>query len=467
VTLQHLVSPVDGSTLASRELATPPQIEAVLQRAADSQKIWRTTPIAERAAVIERMVQVMERDALQIATELTWQMGRPVRYTPNEILRGFQERARYMSSIAADNLSDIATPHVDGFTKWIRREPLGTVLVVAPWNYPYLTAVNSIVPALLAGNTVVLKHASQTMLCAERLQAAFDAAGLPAGIFQHVHASHSSVDSMIKDSRINFVVFTGSVDGGVSMERSAAGRFIGVATELGGKDPSYVRADADVNYAIGENVDGAFFNSGQSCCAIERIYVHEHVYDNFIEGFVDATRQYVLGNPLQNDTTIGPMVNTAAAEFVRNQIANSLTAGARALVTERDFAASQPATPYLGPTVLVDVDHTMSVMRDESFGPVIGIVKVRSDDEAVALMNDSQYGLTASIWTQDLEVATALGNRIETGTVYMNRCDYVDPHLVWTGVKNTGHGIALSSRGFDPYVRLKSFHLREIGVGSA
>ena len=458
--MQHLVSPVDGSTIASRELATPSQIEAVLQRAADSQKIWRTTPIAERAAVIERMVQAMERDALEIATELTWQMGRPVRYTPNEILRGFQERARYMSSIAASNLSDIATPQVDGFTKWIRREPLGTVLVVAPWNYPYLTAVNSIVPALLAGNTVVLKHASQTMLCAERLQTAFDAAGLPAGIFQHVHASHSSVDSMIKDSRINFVVFTGSVDGGTSMERSAAGRFIGVATEMGGKDPSYVRADADVNYAIGENVDGAFFNSGQSCCAIERIYVHEHVYDNFVEGFVDATRAYVFGNPLQNDTTIGPMVNTAAAEFVRNQIANALAAGARALVTERDFAASQPATPYLGPTVLVDVDHTMSVMRDESFGPVIGIVKVRSDDEAVALMNDSQYGLTASIWTQDLEAAAALGNRIETGTVYMNRCDYVDPHLVWTGVKNTGHGIALSSRGFDPYVRLKSFHLK-------
>lgn len=458
--LQHLVSPVDGSTLASRELATPSQIEAVLQRAADSQKIWRTTPIAERAAVIERMVQAMERDALEIATELTWQMGRPVRYTPNEILRGFQERARYMSSIAASNLNDIATPQVEGFTKWIRREPLGTVLVVAPWNYPYLTAVNSIVPALLAGNTVVLKHASQTMLCAERLQAAFDAAGLPAGVFQHVHASHSSIDSMIKDSRINFVVFTGSIDGGVSMERSAAGRFIGVATELGGKDPSYVRADADVNYAIGENVDGAFFNSGQSCCAIERIYVHEHVYDNFVEGFVDATRQYVLGNPLQNDTTIGPMVNTAAAEFVRNQIANALGAGARALVTERDFAASQPATPYLGPTVLVDVDHTMSVMRDESFGPVIGIVKVCSDDEAVALMNDSQYGLTASIWTQDLEAAAALGNRIETGTVYMNRCDYVDPHLVWTGVKNTGRGIALSSRGFDPYVRLKSFDLK-------
>ena len=458
--MQHLVSPVDGSTLASRELATPSQIEAVLQRAADSQKIWRTTPIAERAAVIERMVQAMERDALEIATELTWQMGRPVRYTPNEILRGFQERARYMSSIAASNLSDIATPQVDGFTKWIRREPLGTVLVVAPWNYPYLTAVNSIVPALLAGNTVVLKHASQTMLCAERLQTAFDAAGLPAGVFQHVHASHSSVDSMIKDSRINFVVFTGSVDGGTSMERSAAGRFIGVATELGGKDPSYVRADADVDNAVGENVDGAFFNSGQSCCAIERIYVHEHVYDNFVEGFVDATRAYVLGNPLQNDTTIGPMVNTVAAEFVRNQIANALDAGARALVTERDFAASQPATPYLGPTVLVDVDHTMSVMRDESFGPVIGIVKVRSDDEAVALMNDSQYGLTASIWTQDLEAAAALGNRIETGTVYMNRCDYVDPHLVWTGVKNTGHGIALSSRGFDPYVRLKSFHLK-------
>ncbi len=460
--LQKIISPVDGSVVAERELATGTHVDRVLAAAQAAGRGWRATPILERVRIVETMVQHMEANASDIATELTWQMGRPVRYTPNEILRGFQERARHMATIAEERLADIGVPKTEGFTKFIRREPLGTVLVVAPWNYPYLTAVNSIVPALLAGNTVILKHATQTMLCAERLQAAFDATSLPAGVFQFIHASHDSVNAMIQDKRVNFVVFTGSVDGGRAMERSAAGRFIGVGTELGGKDPSYIRSDADLAYAIGENVDGAFFNSGQSCCAIERIYVHDSVYEDFVEGFANATRQYVLGNPLQHEITIGPMVNAASAAFVRAQTHDALAQGAVALVGETQFAGSVPGTPYLGPTVLVNVDHSMSVMRDESFGPVIGIMRVKSDDEAIALMNDSPYGLTASVWTSDQDAAIRIGNDIETGTVYMNRCDYVDPALVWTGVKETGRGIALSSLGFDPYTQLKSFHLKNL-----
>lgn len=460
--MQKIISPIDGSVVVERELASDAYVERVLSTAFSAGRSWRATPVVERARMIEVMVRHMEVNASDIATELTWQMGRPMRYAPNEILRGFQERARHMANIAEERLTDIGVPKTDGFTKFIRREPLGTVLVVAPWNYPYLTAVNSIVPALLAGNTVILKHAAQTMLCAERLQAAFDAAGLPAGVFQFIHASHDSVNAMIHDSRVNFVVFTGSVEGGRVMERSAAGRFIGVGTELGGKDPSYVRADVDLAYAIAENVDGAFFNSGQSCCAVERIYVHDSVYEDFIEGFADITRQHVLGNPLQQDTTIGPMVNSTAATFVRAQIHDALARGAVALVSETEFAASVPGTPYLGPTVLVNVDHSMSVMRDESFGPVIGIMRVKSDDEAAALMNDSPYGLTASVWTSDQDAAIRIGNHIETGTVYMNRCDYVDPALAWTGVKETGRGIALSSLGFDPYTRPKSFHLKSL-----
>lgn len=462
MTIQKIISPIDGSVVAERELATDSHVDRVLSAAHVASRGWRATPVAERARIIEAMVQHMEANASDIATELTWQMGRPVRYTPNEILRGFQERARYMAKIAEERLADIEVPKTGGFTKFIRREPVGTVLVVAPWNYPYLTAINSIVPALLAGNTVILKHAAQTLLCAERLHAAFEAAGLPAGVFQYIHASHDSVNVMIQDPRVNFVVFTGSVEGGRIMERSAAGRFIGVGTELGGKDPSYVRADADLAYAIGENVDGSFFNSGQSCCAIERIYVHDSVYEEFVEGFANTTRQYVLGNPLQHDTTIGPMVNAASATFVRTQIHDALAQGAVALVGETQFAGSVPGTPYLGPTVLVNVDHSMSVMRDESFGPVIGIMRVKSDDEAIALMNDSPYGLTASVWTNDQDAAIRIGNHIETGTVYMNRCDYVDPVLVWTGVKETGRGIALSTLGFDPYTRPKSFHLKNL-----
>jgi acyl-CoA reductase-like NAD-dependent aldehyde dehydrogenase len=458
--IHRIISPIDGSLVAERELSDDARVESVLSAASAARDGWRATPLDERIRLCEAMVQWLIDHVEEIAPEISAQMGRPMRYTSNEILRGAQERARHMMSIAGNNLADIAVPQVDGFTKFIRREPVGTVLIVAPWNYPYLTAINSLVPALLAGNTVIMKHASQTLLCAERFSQACDAVGFPAGVFQHIHAGHSHVEKMIGDSRINFVVFTGSVNGGAAMERAAAGRFIGVGTELGGKDPSYVRADADIAYAIGENVDGAFFNSGQSCCGIERIYVHDSVYDQFVEGFVDLTKQYVLGNPLDASTTIGPMVNAAAAEFVRGQVAAAIAAGARALVDESHFAAAAPGTAYMGPTVLVDVNHSMDIMREESFGPVIGIMRVQDDSEAIRLMNDSPYGLTCSVWTSDIAAAENIGNRLETGTVFMNRCDYVDPALVWAGVKDTGSGIALSSLGFSPYVRPKSFHLK-------
>jgi acyl-CoA reductase-like NAD-dependent aldehyde dehydrogenase len=462
VALQQIISPVDGSVYAERTTVSPDELQSVLAAAEAARTGWRDTPLARRAEICEAMVQHLESVADDIAVELAHQMGRPVRFGGNEIRRGFQERARHMVTLAADALADIPVDAPDGFHKFIRCDPLGSVLVVAPWNYPYLCAVNSIVPALLAGNTIVLKHATQTLLCAERLSEGFAAAGLPAGVFQHVAATHDDVATMIADPRIDFVVFTGSVDGGRTIQRRAGERFIGTGLELGGKDPSYVRADADLAYAIGENVDGSFFNSGQSCCAIERIYVHADVYDEFVAGFVEATRGYVLGNPLDEATTIGPMVTAKAAEGVRAQIADAVAAGARALVSEADFPASAPGTPYLGPTVLVDVDHSMSVMTEESFGPVIGIMKVHSDDEAVRLMNDSEYGLTASIWTSDMEAAIAIGDQVATGTAYMNRCDYVDPALVWTGVKDTGRGQALSVLGFDAFTRVKSFHLKTV-----
>jgi acyl-CoA reductase-like NAD-dependent aldehyde dehydrogenase len=300
------------------------------------------------------------------------------------------------------------------------------------------------------------------LLCAERYSEAFQAAGLPAGVFQHIHATHSDIAAMIGDQRIGFVAFTGSVEGGHAIQAAANKRFIGTGLELGGKDPSYVRPDCNLEYTIGENVDGAFFNSGQSCCSIERIYVHEAVYDAFVDGFVSLTRQYQLGDPLDPATTLGPLVHKQAAEFVRGQIAEALAQGARALTTEADFAASQPGSAYLGPIVLVDVNHRMRVMREESFGPVIGIMKVGSDQEAIQLMNDSAYGLTASIWTNDADAAIAIGDQIETGTCYMNRCDYLDPALAWTGVKDTGHGCTLSALGFDAFTRPKSFHLKQL-----
>jgi acyl-CoA reductase-like NAD-dependent aldehyde dehydrogenase len=383
-------------------------------------------------------------------------MGRPVTQAPNELRRGFQERALYMCGIAEQALADVKVEKKEGFERFIRREPLGAVLVVAPWNYPWLTSVNAVVPALLAGNAVILKMAAQTPLVAERYAEAFAAAGLPEGVFGYLHMDHEATARVIADPRIGYVAFTGSVAGGQAVQRAASARFVGTGLELGGKDPAYVRPDAALGSAIESLVDGAYFNSGQSCCGVERIYVHRALFKPFVEGFVDLAKQYRLGNPLEPDTNLGPMVRTAAAENVRAQIADAVGRGAKALLNLKDKAA----TPYLPPEVLVDVDHGMAIMTEETFGPVVGIQAVADDEEAIRLMNDSRYGLTASIWTEDLDAALAIGERVETGTWFMNRCDYLDPALAWTGVKDSGRGCTLSRLGLETFTRPKSFHLR-------
>jgi acyl-CoA reductase-like NAD-dependent aldehyde dehydrogenase len=453
------ISPVDGSIYVERPLADGAAVEAALGRAVMAQAVWRATPMAERQAILTRAVDAFVAMSDAVSEELTWQMGRPISQSPGEV-RGFEERARYMIEAAPRALADIAAGPKEGFTRFIKREPLGVVAVVAPWNFPYLTSVNSVVPALMAGNAVVLKHSHQTPLCAERYAQALEAAGLPEGVFQVLHMSHASTEKLIQDARIDYVAFTGSVPGGHAIQQSLSGRFIGAGMELGGKDPAYVREDADLGFSVENLVDGAFFNSGQSCCGIERIYVHESLYDGFVEGFVELTRKYKLGNPTDADTNIGPMVRASAADFVRGQIADAVKAGARSLVDPSEFPADAPGTPYMAPQVLVGVDHSMRVMTEESFGPVIGIMKVASDGEAVNLMNDSEFGLTASIWTTDADAAIAVGDKVETGTLFMNRCDYLDPALAWTGVKNSGRGCTLSVVGYESLTRPKSYHLR-------
>jgi acyl-CoA reductase-like NAD-dependent aldehyde dehydrogenase len=459
----QLVSPIDGSVYAQRRLVDAGEIARALDAAQAAQADWKRRPVAERAAFCTAAVDAMLAMRDEIVPELAWQMGRPVRYGAGE-LRGFEERARHMIALADEALAPVEPTPKPGFRRRITREPLGTVLVIAPWNYPYLTAVNSVVPALMAGNAVILKHASQTLLVGERFDEAFRRAQLPAGLFQNLVMDHAQTEALIGSGRVQQVNFTGSVAGGRAMERAAAGRFMGLGLELGGKDPAYVRADADLAHAVENLVDGSYFNSGQSCCAIERLYVHESVYDDFVEGFLALARQYVLGNPLDKATTLGPMVRPAAADFVRGQVAEALADGARALLDPAQFPGDQPGSAYLSPQVLVDVDHRMSVMREESFGPVVGIMRVRDDTEAVALMNDSPFGLTASVWTRDLDAAEAIGARVDTGTFFMNRCDYLDPALAWTGVKDTGRGATLSRLGFDALTRPKSFHLRH-GIG--
>jgi acyl-CoA reductase-like NAD-dependent aldehyde dehydrogenase len=456
---QKTISPIDNSVYVERPYAGAAEIAATLKAAQMAQREWKFTPIEERARILSKGTDLFLAHKGQHAEWITRQMGRPISQSPGE-MRGFEERARYMIAIAPEALADIEARDRPGFTRFIRREPLGVVFIVAPWNYPYLTSVNGVVPALMAGNAVILKHSAQTPLCAEGYQQAFDEAGLPKGLFQHLVLTHDDTAKVIAAPETAYVNFTGSVAGGHAVQQAALGKFMGIGLELGGKDPAYVRADANLDHAIENLVDGAMFNSGQCCCAIERIYVHEALYDKFVAGFADLTRKYRLGNPLDKDTNLGPMVRTAAAEFVRGQIAAAVRDGAKALIDAKAFAADKPGTPYLAPQVLVNVDHKMSVMAEESFGPVIGIMKVRTDDEAIALMNDSKYGLTAALWTSDLESARRIGERIETGTVYMNRCDYLDPALAWVGVKDSGRGATLSRVGYEMLTRPKSFHLR-------
>jgi len=455
------ISPVDDSTIAKRKIASKKDVAAAFSAAHDAQELWRNLGIAERANYCSAAVDAMLAMKDEIVPELAWSMGRPVRYGAGE-LRGFEERARHMISIAEESLENVVPAKKDGFERYIKREPLGVVFTIAPWNYPYLTAVNSIIPALMAGNTVVLKHASNTLLVGDRFQKAFERAGLPKGVFQHLILSHEQAADIISGKLANMVCFTGSVPGGQAIERAAAGHFLSVGLELGGKDPAYVRADANLAHAVENLVDGAFFNSGQSCCGIERIYVHKTLYKDFLEGAVALTKSYVLGSPLDEATTLGPMIKADAATFVRKQIASALRGGAKAHIDEKLFAASKKGTPYLAPQILTDVNHQMSVMRDESFGPVVGIMKVSGDEEAIELMNDSEFGLTAAIWTSDIDAAKSIGERVETGTVFMNRCDYLDPALTWTGVKNTGRGATLSKLGYEALTRPKSFHLRTI-----
>jgi acyl-CoA reductase-like NAD-dependent aldehyde dehydrogenase len=457
---QRTISPVDGSVCAEFELAPESTIESALQRAVEAQRRWKLVRLDERAAICRRMVGLMVNRADQLAAELTWQMGRPVSQAPFEIRRGFQERASFMIEIAPAAIADANVGEREGFRRFIRREPLGVVLALAPWNYPYLTSVNAVVPAIMAGNAVILKMALQTPLVAERYAEAFDDAGLPAGVFQYVHATHEHVARMIADPRISFVSFTGSVEGGHAVQQAASGRFIASNLELGGKDPAYVRADALLDATVENLVDGAYFNAGQSCCAVERIYVHREVYSDFVERFVEFTRRYRLGNPTRTDTTLGPVVRTSAADAVKEQIREALARGARTLIDSREFPEACDGTPYMAPQVLVDVDHRMKIMTEETFGPAVGIMSVKDDNEAVALMNDSRYGLTASVWTSDTDAAVSIGDRVETGTWFMNRCDYLDPALAWTGVKDSGRGCSLSRLGYDSLTRPKSFHLR-------
>lgn len=452
-------SPIDGSLYVERQYATPQHIEDSLKKAQAAKKTWRMLSVNERAEYCHAAIDALIKHQQTIAIELCWQMGRPIRYAHLE-LNGLEERARYMINEAESALASIELPDKRGFRRYIKREPLGLTLVIAPWNYPFLTAVNAIIPALMAGNVVLLKHSAQTPLVAERFAAAFEEANLPLGVFQYLHLTHSATEQIIRSSLINAIAFTGSVTGGRMVERNVVGRFIPVGLELGGKDPAYIKADANIDNAVETVIDGAFFNSGQSCCAIERIYVNQEVYDEFLAKAVNLTQQYCLGRSDDPQTTLGPMVRASAADFVRGQIQEAVQQGAKTHIDSQAFTMDKIGSPYLAPQILTEVNHQMRIMTEETFGPAVGIMRVKNDEEAIRLMNDSDYGLTASLFTQDIAEGIKIGEQLETGTFFINRCDYLDPALAWTGVKNSGRGCTLSTLGYETLTRPKSFHIK-------
>ncbi len=457
-TCLRIIYPYTEEEVFSVPMAQPENLDGIVAKAHKAFCEWRNSSIAERIALCTRFMSAFEGARDEVAQKITLQMGKPLQQSLNEV-SAMLGRAEYMISIAEKTLADEWIPDTPGFKRYIRHEPLGVVLDIAAWNYPLLLAVNVVVPAILAGNSVIIKHSSRTPLCGEAFVDAFRKAGAPDYLIQNIAASHYTTEKMIQHPDISHVSFTGSVKGGHEVVRAAANRFIELGLELGGKDPAYVCADADLDYAVANCVDGAFYNAGQSCCAIERIYVEKGVYNRFIEAFVAQAKQYVLGDPMAAETSMGPMASKSAPEYLRNQVQSAVKTGGRLVVHPDDL--EKPASGwFFGPAVVADAPQESALMQEESFGPVIGICPVANDEEAVRLMNDSPYGLTASIWTADLDRAIRIGEQIDTGTFYMNRCDFLDPALPWCGVKDTGRGATLSHYGLLQLSRLKSMHLR-------
>jgi len=450
--------PYTLETACTVTLADEAAIGAVLDRAHAAQRELRSMKLADRALLCERAVAAMEADAAQIADDISRMMGKPVGQALNEV-RGMASRARHMIGIAAASLADIELPEAPGLRRAIRKEPLGVVLDLPAWNYPLLTAVNVVIPAVLAGNAVIVKHSPRSPLSGEHFARAFAKTSGFASVVQALHCDHASSERTVGDPRVDHVVFTGSIHGGHRIQQAAAGRFIRVGLELGGNDAAYVSADCDLQATVEGIVDGAIYNAGQSCCAVERVYVHESVYEDFVKRAEPLVRAYVLGDPRDAKTTLGPIAQPNHPAELEAMVSDATSRGARLL-------AGGHATKVAGrgrffeATLLRDVPPDAQLMRAESFGPILPVTVVKNDEEALARMNDSTLGLTASVWTRDITRAARFASELAVGTVYMNRCDALDPALPWSGVKDSGRGVSLSALGFDELTRTKALNFR-------
>jgi len=453
-------NPYDGSVVAELPWTEAKAAKATLDASHSAFSEWRKTSLKDRLAALDSFEAAFKANSERVAEEMSRQMGKPLSQAQGEV-KGMFQRLHAMKAMASEVLADDTFPVEKGITKFIKKEPVGVVLVIAPWNYPLMTAINAIAPAILCGNSVVIKHSERTPLTGDALAKAFADAGLPKNLVTSVHTPHDVTAQIIKDPRVGHVSFTGSVGGGRSVQQTAAaGRFVDTTLELGGKDPAYIAADADLDSAIAGVVDGAMYNAGQSCCAVERVYVHKSHYQKFVDGALELLRQYKLGDPFDPATSMGPLAQPNLPVFIQGQVKQAVSQGAKCLFGGNITNGPSGQGRFFEPTLLTDCTQSMGVMQDETFGPVLPVMAVESDQEALALMNDSMFGLTAGIWTRDAERAARMGADLQAGTVYMNRCDTLDPYLPWTGVKNTGKGVSLSKYGFRPYFRLKGFNFK-------
>ncbi len=451
-------NPYDSTITATLELHSAAALAEVTANATAAGRSFADTTITERIELCGRFLACISDSSESIASDVTRQMGKPITQARGEVATMI-DRARHLLSIAEDELAVEKLPTDNGIERWIEKVPLGVVLDIAAWNYPLLIPVNVVIPAILAGNAVLLKHSSRTPLCGLHFAEAFAAAGAPEHLLSAVTADHEATATLVSDARVGYVAFTGSVAGGRAVSRAAAGRFIDVGLELGGKDPAYVRGDADIESAAVNIAEGAFYNAGQSCCGIERVYVDKAIYADFVDALAAAAALWQPGDPTDGATTLGPMAQPNAIDRINAQIEDAVALGAR-VVTGGSATTHGGKGRYFTATVVADTNHSMEIMTEENFAPVVAVSAVNDDDQAVSLMNDSRYGLTASIWTIDAQAARRLGRRLQAGTIFLNRCDYLDPALPWSGWKDSGIGITLSSMGFSRLVRTRGFNYR-------
>lgn len=451
-----VINPFDQQVVCRRAYDDQASTDAKLAAARAAFERWSSLSLEDRIVRVEEGLRRFREHGEKAACDITAQMGKPIGQARQEVRTVF-ERAAGSIEDAPRALSPDRLEGPEGFVRRIEHCPLGVVFNIAAWNYPLLIPVNVIVPALLAGNVVMLKHSAKTPLCGEAFEAAFGGLDVP-NLVTNLVLTHEQTAGLIGDSRVDHVSFTGSVEGGYEVYGAASKRMIDVGLELGGKDPAYVAADADLESTVANVIDGACYNAGQSCCAIERVYVLESLYDEFVARAERVLSEYRLGDPRDEKTTMGPLASRGVLETLERQVADAVERGGHLVCGGK--RVGDTAGNFFEPTLVVDVPNDAMIMQEESFGPVVPMARVRDDDEAVRLMNDTRFGLTASIWTSDVERAERVAARVNAGTIYQNRCDYLDPTLPWTGWGESGKGSTLSRYGFFHLTRRKSIHFR-------